>query len=759
VITQDLTPEPLGSIDMLPLRNTVAAPPAANAAGRRGRHQAPGPAPLIVVVDDRNTNRLIFSRLAASIQEGASVEAFSDPADMLAWVVGGDAPDLVITDYKMPGMDGAEFIRRLRARPEGADVPVIVITAYEDRDFRLRALDAGATDFLQSPVDHQEFVTRGRNLLKLGLQQKLIRGRAEDLARELQRSEQSRETAIRDSRARLIQVIDTIPALISAVDEAGRRVFVNQYGAALLAPIPEGAAPLLDGADARVLRTGAPIQGYEEELVDRHGRKRTFLTSKFLLQKEGGQKDGSQAEAGTTRTVLTTSFDISERKQAEQALRHLAHHDTLTGLPNRLLLHDVLNAALATARTQGRSFALHFLDLDRFKGINDGFGHDHGDRLLREIAARLLLVTRHGDSVARLGGDEFAIVQANVESLTEAQEFADRIIAAVAEPFEIERHTASIGGSIGITLAPADAATAEQLLKNADLAMYRAKREGRGCARFFAAEMQTVARANVLLEIDLRRSVECGGFAIHYQPLVDVHTRRMVGAEALLRWPRPGHGLISPADFLPLAEDTGLIVPINRWVVGEVCRQAAAWAAAGTPLPVGINISSAVFRSENVRDLIIATLEQTGLDPTLLELELTESALLDNQAEVAGDLHALRRLGVRVAIDDFGTGYSSLAYLQLLPIDRLKVDRSFIRDLDAQGRGGAIVQAVVGIGRSLNMEVLAEGVETSSQLDQVNAAGCRLVQGYYFSKAVPPEIFATFLTPGLELPCQLPVAS
>jgi diguanylate cyclase (GGDEF)-like protein len=759
VITQDLTPEPLGPIDMTTLRSVAASPSAAHAARvhtawGRGRHQSAGSAPLIVVVDDRNTNRLIFSRLAASIQEGASVEAFSDPAEMLAWVLGSDAPDLVITDYKMPGMDGAEFIRRLRALPQGMDVPVIVITAYEDRDFRLRALDAGATDFLQSPVDHQEFVTRGRNLLNLGQQQKLIRGRAEDLARELERSEQSRETAIRDSRARLIQVIDTIPALISAVDEEGRRVFVNQYGAALLAPIPEGAAPLLDGADARVLRTGAPIQGYEEELVDRHGRKRTFLTSKFLLQKDGGQ-----SEAGTARTVLTTSFDISERKQAEQALRHLAHHDTLTGLPNRLLLHDVLNAALATARTQGRSFALHFLDLDRFKGINDGFGHDHGDRLLREIAARLLLVTRHGDSVARLGGDEFAIVQANVESLAEAQEFAERIIAAVAEPFEIERHTASIGGSIGITLAPADAATAEQLLKNADLAMYRAKREGRGCARFFAAEMQTVARANVLLEIDLRRSVECGGFSIHYQPLVDVHTRRMVGAEALLRWPRPGHGLVSPADFLPLAEDTGLIVPINRWVVGEVCRQAAAWAAAGTPLPVGINISSAVFRSENVHDLIIGTLEQTGLDPTLLELELTETTLLDNQAEVAGDLHALRRLGVRVAIDDFGTGYSSLAYLQLLPIDRLKVDRSFIRDLDTQGRGGAIVEAVVGIGRSLNMEVLAEGVETSSQLDQVNAAGCRLVQGYYFSKAVPAEIFATFLTPGLELPVQLPVAS
>jgi diguanylate cyclase (GGDEF)-like protein/PAS domain S-box-containing protein len=756
-------PEPFGPGE-LPLLRPARAPAVVGAPQRTGHDEGgpppaadAGPSPVIVVVDDRNTNRLIFSRLAASIGDGASVEAFSDAPQMLAWMTDGHVPDLVITDYKMPGMDGAEFIRRLRALPQGADVPVIVITAYEDRDFRLRALDAGATDFLQSPVDHQEFVTRGRNLLKLGQQQKMIRGRAEDLARELERSEQSRESAIRDSRTRLIQVIDTIQAVISAVDEEGRRVFVNQYGAALLSPVPDEASSQLDNADARVLATGAPIQGYEEELIDRHGRKRTFLTSKFPLQ----------TEAGAARTVLTTSFDISERKQAEQALRHLAHHDTLTGLPNRLLLHDVLNAELAKVRPPGSNFALHFVDLDRFKGINDGFGHDHGDRLLREIAARLLLATRLGDSVARLGGDEFAIVQCHVESAADAELFAQRIIAAVAEPFEIEHHHASIGASIGITLAPADAANAEQLLKNADLAMYRAKREGRGCARFFAAEMQTVARASVLLEIDLRASVERHDFVLHYQPLVDAQTGLVVGAEALLRWPRPGHGLVYPGSFLPLAEDTGLIVPINRWVLGEACRQAAAWAAAGTPVPVGVNISSAMFRLENVRDLIIATLERTGLDPALLELELTEGTLLDNQAEVAGDLHALRGLGVRVAIDDFGTGYSSLAYLQLLPIDRLKVDRSFIRDLDASGNGGAIVEAVVGIGRSLNMEVLAEGVETQTHLARVARAGCRFVQGYFFSKPVPPEVFATYLREGVRLPVrqvtvfggQVPVSS
>jgi diguanylate cyclase (GGDEF)-like protein len=733
----DKTSLPAGTVEICRPDDTATGP-----AWLEPAPPKPGPSTcLIVVVDDRNTNRLIFSRLAASIREGVIVEAFSDPAAMLIWSE-SNVPDLVITDYKMPGMDGAEFIRRLRALPQGTDVPIIVITAYEDRDFRLRALDAGATDFLQSPVDHQEFVTRGRNLLNLGQQQKLIRGRAEDLARELQRSEQSREIAIRDSRARLIQVIDTIPALISAVDEEGRRIFVNRYGAALLAPLPETSCEKLDEADALVLRTGAPIQGYEEEVIDRHGNRRTFLTSKFPLQ----------TQSAAARTVLTTSFDISERMAAESALRHLAHHDTLTGLPNRLLLHDVLNTELAKSAALGQSFALHFIDLDRFKSINDGFGHSHGDRLLREIAARLMAATRRGDSVARLGGDEFAIVQTDVAGEQEAKLFADRIIEAVAEPFEIERHAASIGASVGITLAPADATTAEQLLKNADLAMYRAKREGRGCSRFFASEMQAAARASVLLEIDLRNSLERGDFMLFYQPLIDVQTGRVIGAEALLRWPRPGYGLVPPAEFLPIAEDTGLIAPINRWVVSEACRQAAAWAAAGTPIQVGINISSSVFRSKNLRSLILDTLKLTGLDPSLLELELTESTLLDNQSEVAEDLHALRRLGVRVAIDDFGTGYSSLAYLQLLPIDRLKVDRSFIRDLDQGGNGASIVQAVVGIGRSLNMEVLAEGVETVEQLARVSAAGCRFVQGYYFSKALPPDGFAAFLAPGIKLP-------
>ena len=700
---------------------------------------------LIVVVDDRVTNRTIFSKLAASIKAGAVVEAFSHPAAVLAWI-GTNSPDLIITDYKMPGMDGADFVRSLRSLPSCQDVPVIVITAYEDREFRLRALDAGATDFLQSPVDHQEFVTRGRNLLNLGQQQKLIRCRAENLERELKLSEQSRVMAIREDRSRLIQVIDTIPAFISAVDAHGQRVFVNQYGGSLLPIAAPDVVPEPDPNDQHVMRSGVPMLGYEEEMTDAQGRRRTLLTSKFPLRDA----------VGAVQTVLTTSFDISDRKRAEQNLVHLAHHDVLTGLPNRLRLNEVLDTELSGVASGNLGFALHFLDLDRFKGINDGFGHHHGDRLLKVIAGRLLHTVRAEDTVARLGGDEFAVVQVNVVSAQQARDLANRITTAISEPIMIEQHKARIGASIGITIAPDDASSAEELLKNADLAMYRAKREGKSRARFFAAEMQTVARASVLLEIDLRQGVEQDEFIMCYQPQVDVLTERIVGAEALLRWRRPGHGLVKPQSFLPLAEDTGLIVPINRWVLREVCRQGAAWSAAGWPIRVGVNISSATFKAESVRELVVTTLDETGLDAALLELELTEGTLMENQREAADDLHALRRLGVRVAIDDFGTGYSSLAYLQHLPIDRLKIDSSFVRGLDSDANGTAVVDAVVGIGRSLSMEVLAEGVETAGQLRRVRAAGCQSVQGYYFSRALPADQFQAIISRSTQLPIVQP---
>jgi len=692
---------------------------------------------LIVVVDDSITNRTIFSRLARSIADDAFVQSFSDPQAMLAWA-GEHSPDLIVTDYKMPGMDGAEFVGRLRGLPLTRDVPIIVITAYEDREFRIRALDSGATDFLRTPVDHQEFVTRSRNLLKLGQQQKLLQLHAQGLERELELSERSRATAIRESRTRLLQVIDTIPAVISAVDGEGRRVFINRCGADLLADQPVSERLALEAVDSSILRGGMPVLGFEENITDRQGGQRTLLTSKFPLRDD----------EGLVVNILTTSFDITDRKRAEQALFELAHHDALTGLPNRLFLNAQLATELAQAARTGLGFALHFIDLDRFKSVNDGFGHDQGDELLKEVAGRLLKAVGTSGTVARLGGDEFAIIQTGVGDNGLARSMAERVIAAIREPVLIEHRKVRIGASIGVTLAPADAETVEQLLKCADLAMYRAKREGKDCVRFFRSEMQVSARISVLLEIDLRQAVEQGDLRMFYQPQVDVQSREVIGVEALLRWQRAGHGLVTPSSFLSLAEDTGLIVSIDQWALQEACRQAAAWSDEGHPVRVAVNVSSKTFKAGSVRSLVMDALRSAGLPPTLLELELTESTLMEDHHAIRAELHALRALGVRVAIDDFGTGYSSLSYLQSLPVDRLKIDGSFVHRLGKSPSGAAIVTAVAGIGRSLGMDVLAEGVETLAQLQQVKAAGCHSVQGYLFSPAVVPGNLRDMLISG-----------
>ena len=710
--------------------------------------------PLIVILDDRVTNRNIFSRLAASLEEDVVVRAFGDPLEALEWV-DQNTPDLVVTDYKMPNLDGAQFTRRFRDKPQCVDVPVVVITAYADRNFRLRALEAGATDFLQSPVDHHEFMTRARNLLKLRMQQQIIKSRARTLEQKLESSERSREELLRNSREALAQVIDTVPAMISAADRQGRCVFVNAYQAALAGTTPADLAgqdvTALFGQeqgersrllDQLVFDSGEPLPSFEEEIADSAGVKHVFLTTKSPL------RDGSDGVI----SVLTTSLDITDRKMAESHLRHMAHHDPLTDLPNRILLQDRLQRELARGRRGDRLFALHFLDLDRFKAVNDALGHHLGDRLLQEVSLRLTEVTRTEDTVARLGGDEFAVLQTDVMQQEEAAALAGRIIDSLARPFMCEGHEIAISASVGITLHPKDGGDVDELLRNADLAMYRAKSEGRNGYRFYAADMDIHARETILLEADLRNALGGEQFVLHFQPQVSLRTGQIVGAEALLRWRRPGWGLLRPGEFLPLAEENGLIVAINTWVLREACAQAVVWQKAGLPrLRMAVNLSPIQFRKQDVRELVVQALADTGLDPTLLELELTEGILMHNPEAAAVTLQQLRELGVRFSIDDFGTGYSSLSYVKNFPVDRLKIDQSFVRNLKNDPSDGAIVRAIINLGHSLKLDVIAEGVETIEQLAQLSAERCDEIQGYYFSHPLEADGFQALVERGTAL--------
>jgi diguanylate cyclase (GGDEF)-like protein len=426
---------------------------------------------------------------------------------------------------------------------------------------------------------------------------------------------------------------------------------------------------------------------------------------------------------------VATYEDVTERRQAEAKIMHMARHDALTNLPNRVLFQDKMEKALG----RGDRIAVMFLDLDRFKSVNDSLGHSVGDALLCAVTERLQRVVSASDTVARLGGDEFAIVQRNATPES-ASELAGKVIAELVEPFEVQSHQLIIGTSIGIAMAPADGKEPDQLLRNADMALYRAKSDGRGAYHFFQAEMDAQMQERRTLELDLRKALQADQFELHYQPLIDLGRGEVCGFEALLRWHHPDRGLVPPDEFIPVAEEIGLIVPLGDWVLKQACRDAVNWPA---KLAIAVNLSAVQFRNPMLALSVVSALGQSGLAASRLELEITESVLLQADRAVLDALHQFRDLGVRICMDDFGTGYSSLSYLRSFPFDKIKIDRSFIRELGRDNDCMAIIRAVMRLGSSLGMITTAEGVETEEQLDLLRAEGCMQVQGFLFSKAVP----------------------
>jgi diguanylate cyclase (GGDEF)-like protein len=474
-----------------------------------------------------------------------------------------------------------------------------------------------------------------------------------------------------------------------------------------------------------------PFRDFEAPMMLGETRLEWSLTAKPLV-------DSSGAFAG----YRGVGRDVTTAGEARRKIERMARIDALTGLPNRLSMREDLAAALLRLDRRNEPFALLLLDLDHFKNINDTQGHPVGDALLVQVASRLTALAREHDTVARLGGDEFAIVLTMLETPKEAANFCESVIASIGKPFELETGSVSIGVSIGIAYAPVDGTDPDQLTRHADLALYRAKHEGRGGLRFFEPAMDAAARRRHRLERELRAAINEGTLQLHYQPQVNALTRRLTGFEALVRWDHPELGMLSPMEFIPLAEEVGLIQPLGAWVLTEACRQALTWPG---HVMVAVNLSPVQFRSPQLFVQVQKILASTGLAPERLELEVTESLLLDSSGLVESTLKALKALGVKIALDDFGTGYSSLSYLRKYSFDRIKIDRSFVQDIESEPDSLAIVEAVIRLAKDLRMSLTVEGVETDAQLSSLQSRGCEEIQGYLIARPAPVSELSRFL--------------
>jgi diguanylate cyclase (GGDEF)-like protein/PAS domain S-box-containing protein len=548
------------------------------------------------------------------------------------------------------------------------------------------------------------------------------------------------------SRELLQQIVDVIPSPVFVKDREHRWVIVNKAFCDLMGRsaeelhgrsdddfFPKEQVRVFWEVDDRVFASGEPIEN-EELHTDAHGTTRTIITCKRLV----GLADG-------TRLLVGVITDVTRYREAEAHIRHLAHHDALTGLANRALFRERLGRALAAARRRGGPVAVLCLDLDRFKPVNDTLGHPVGDALLRAVAARLLACVREGDTAARLGGDEFAVLQAGAGQPEAAGALARRLVEALSAPYEVLGHQVVVGASVGVALAPGDGRDPDELLKRADMALYRAKADGRGTFRSFEPGMDARLQARRLLELDLRKALAAGELELHYQPLVDLRTGAVSALEALLRWRHPARGLVPPGEFVPLAEEIGLIVPVGGWVLRRACADAAGWPGG---VRVAVNLSAAQFRGRELVAAVVGALAAAGLAPARLELEITETVLLRDGEATLATLRELRALGVRIAMDDFGTGYSSLGYLRSFPFDKIKIDRCFVRDLGASADCEAIVRAVTGLGGSLGIATTAEGVETEEQLERLRAEGCDEAQGFHLGRPMPAADIRALLDRG-----------
>jgi diguanylate cyclase (GGDEF)-like protein/PAS domain S-box-containing protein len=685
---------------------------------------------MVLIVDDEEKNRRLLDLLLSS--EGYQTSKAANAEEALVAIAAG-APDLILLDVMMPGMDGFELATMLKADPATSNIPIIMLTAQVDHGARLSGLKAGVEEFLTKPFESVELSLRVRNLLRLKAFNDFLRNHAVILEEEVQArsADLHRFRAAMDATADAITLVNrTTMRFVEVNSTACKMMGLTRNEMLQIAPIQ-----LIAG-------TAQQLEQAYDDIIS--GKSANKLSEIQLRRPDGSSvlvETQQHAErSGNDWIIVSVLRDITERKETEQRLVHLAHYDNLTSLPNRSLFYEKLKRTLVRAPLRNWSVALLVIDLDHFKNVNDTRGHAFGDELLCQVSSRLLQCVRIRDTVARMGGDEFGVLLIPRDGQQRAIVVADRMRAILRPPFLIKNAEVTVTASVGISVYPDDASDAETLMQYADTAMYQAKSAGRDTFRFFKPRMNTDALARVDLEAALRKAVDNEEFTLHYQPKVQISSGRVCGLEALLRWHRAGHGLVSPGVFIPVLEDSGLIVPVGRWVIAEACKQIKTWHTSSIgPMAVAVNVASRQFVEGDLEREVTDALADHGIAADLLELELTESSLMANTESAVKILQKLKALGVAVSIDDFGTGYSSLAYLRRFAFDKLKIDIAFIRGITTDAEDAAIVLAIIRMAHTLKLEVIAEGVETAEQLDFLKTHHCDQMQGYYFSRPLPVE--------------------
>ncbi len=675
---------------------------------------------LILLVDDVPADLHVM--VAALKSEFRLKTATSGQSALTLFTHQSEMPRLVVLDVAMPGMSGIEVLRRLRADRATCDIPVILVSADMSEQNQMAGLSLGADDYLVKPVFHETLIARVRGLIQ----------------RTIERSQLRLAGHVFHASGEALLITDSSNHIVDV-----NAAFVALTGYERNEVLGRNPSLLSSGQntreDYRLMWDAILKQGWWQGELS-HRRKDGSVHPRFMTISVVRDK------AGDIEFHLANFVDISSYKHNELRVAHLAHHDVLTGLPNRLHLQTFLAQSIVIAKRRAEQLAVMFLDLDRFKNVNDTLGHPVGDELLTQVAARLKSCVRACDLVARLGGDEFVVVLRGSEILPEAIAVAKKLNHHLALPFEIGSHTLRTSTSIGIALYPDNAQHIDDLMKHADTSMYFAKSDGGNGFRFFSAAMNHGAHEKLKMESELFVAIERQQLLLHYQVQVDERNRPF-GAEALIRWMHPERGLVGPAQFIPMIEATGLIVPIGHWVLDNACAQLRRWQddAITRQIVLAVNVSARQFAQHDFVEQVRLLVQRHAIDPALLKLEITESLLLKNTDEVIAVMRALHALGVGFSLDDFGTGYSCLQYLKRLPISQIKIDRSFVTDLSTDHSDQAIVRTIVALAQNLNLDVIAEGVETDQQRAMLLAMGCTHYQGFLFARPMPIEEFEALL--------------